>query len=132
MAVLDHFTVEVIVDDRLAAEYDDDDDTQPEQRHSVIKYVEAVSGKVFKFRIRVAPTYQFRDEDAIGASVTLDGKSAGSRYLKERDFRKHHGGLMEIEGCSVSFGEGPRKYCEYAFAELETRESHHPYRIEPA
>ena len=133
MAVLDHFTVEVIVDDRPAAEFDDDDDTQPEQRHSVTKYVEAVSGKVFKFRIRVAPTYQFREEDTIRASVTLDGKSAGGRALKKRDFRKYHSGLIEIAGCNVSFVEGgPRKYCEYAFADLETRESHCHYRIEPA
>ena len=124
MPSLDNFTVQVIVDGHPANEYDDDND-EPDAskpRH-ITKYVEAVSGKKFKFKVFIKPNYRFREEeDLISVRVYLDGKWAGGVCFAKAKFSPIHGG--SVEKCGHYIGDGDSsQLLEYAFADLETRES---------
>lgn len=77
MAILDAFEVSIIVDGEPAQEYDDDEveeEFKAKYPTSVSKYVEAVSGAFFAFRVCIKKDYLAAQENAIVARIYVDGK----------------------------------------------------------
>jgi len=81
MAILDDFEVDVLIDGEPADEFDDDDvDEEFEAKYpnSVSRYVEAVSGAFFAFRVRIKSSYVAKDEDSFNIDIYVDGKRIGT------------------------------------------------------
>lgn len=84
MAILDAFEVHIIIDGKVAEEYDDDaveTDFKAKYPKSVSKYVEAVSGVFFEFRVRIKKGYVARQEDCIDAGINVDGKDVATQPI---------------------------------------------------
>lgn len=90
MAILGKFEVNIIVDGKEAREYDDDEEEvvtseQAEEANSpptVTRYVEAVSGAFFGFRVCLEEGYIIGREDHIIAKIYVDGQCVVGRFLK--------------------------------------------------
>jgi hypothetical protein len=121
MAVLDEFTVEVIVDGQPAHEYDDDDDTQPDSDTSITKYIEAVSGKGFHFAIKIDPKWNWGEADTVTIRPTIDGKKTrGICFLKKKHMQRPNSPCI-LEGEWSGMGTSAQ-LLKYVFATIETRE----------
>lgn len=120
MAILGKFEVNVIVDGKEAREYDDDDDDdevvtpeEAEEAHSpptVTRYVEAVSGAFFGFRVCVDESYIIGQEDHIAARVYVDGEYAVGRMLPVEPLPRSSKRRLRSRICShISYvpGSGP-------------------------
>lgn len=84
MAILGKFEVNVIVDGEEAREYDDNEVvtvSKSDPPPTVSRYVEAVSGAFFGFRICVEEGYTIGSEDNIVAKVYVDGEYVMGRFI---------------------------------------------------
>jgi hypothetical protein len=91
MVVLDSFEVSVIVDGESAQEYDDDEveaEFKAKYPTSVSKYVEAVSGAFFAFRVCIKKDYVAGEENTISARIYVDGKPSVRQIIS---IKKRHG-----------------------------------------
>lgn len=84
MAILGKFEVNVIVDGEEAPEYDDNV-TVPLFKlgpsPTVSRYVEAMSGAFFGFRICIEEGYTIGSEDNLLAKVYVDGEQVLGRFI---------------------------------------------------
>lgn len=69
--------VEILVNDVALQEYNDDDDDSV-SAHTVVKYIEAVSGAEFAVRYRLDP----KPSHDVSVDISLDGKWAVSRIIQ--------------------------------------------------
>lgn len=121
MAVLGIFEAQVVVNGTPAHEYDDDENPTPHDAKSVTKYVEAVSGAFFEFKVNIDPDYHFTDEDGLAAYAYVDGHHGGWRSVKRRDFSTRDGAQLVVDGYGQTEKAGRIQY-KLKFADLETRE----------
>ncbi|RMZ89405.1 hypothetical protein DV736_g3364, partial [Chaetothyriales sp. CBS 134916] len=126
MAILDHFEVQVIVDGKAANEYDDDtDDAQPANNapNTLTKYVEAVSGKTFQFRICIHPGIVWANADCFVARPYLEGYQHKGCVLQKPDMNTMLSPVKLILNGDWSGSESNMKWYKYRFVDLVTRDT---------
>src|ERR1700761_2081407 len=102
MAILQDFEVMVFVGDVQANEYEDDDE-KPTALNEIVKYIEAVSGAQFTFRLRVDETFRFEKADAIAAYLYVDGEYSGGDVIPRSEvtgsgYEQTVTGMYAVEG----------------------------------
>ena len=120
MAILNEFKVEVIVDGKPVNEYEDDDDPEPNVVNTATKYVEAVSGKEYSFRITIGPRAPWGGAEFICAKPEIEGKHL-SGVCMYPSHGKYDSVVATLDG-EWSGGGSNAKLYKYTFADLETRE----------
>ena len=120
MAILHEFKVEIIVDGLPTTEYDDDDEPELNAVNTVTKYVEAVSGKAFHFKVTLGPNTVFGGACCFVARPQVEGVNRTGLILDSQRMNRYTGQSGEMKG--EYSGNGPdAKLFRYMFASLETR-----------
>ena len=124
MAIFGLYEVQVFVNGTPANEYEDDEEETPSRPNKATKYVQAISGANFEFKVLVDPRYTFGDSNCITASLRIDGRYAAGRILGRDAFRHYKRELktptITIDGRHANESTG-RTFYKFQFSDLETR-----------
>lgn len=123
MAILGAFEVQVVVDGKVAEEYENDEaDIECDAEESITKYVLAESDKEFYLYVGVAPTFTWGQADTVVARLNIDGKKHSGVCLSKCYCERSHYIKRKLDGVYSGSGDKATLY-KFAFAKLETRAS---------
>ena len=116
MAVLDGLSVDLVVDGKVAKEYDNDEaEVECDALRNLTTYVEAVSEKEFHLAFQASDLVEWGKADVIVARLKIDGKHYHGTCLRLEEMNRR----LTLEGEWSGSGHSATLH-KYAFAKLET------------
>lgn len=103
--------IEILVDGRALKEYEDQDAEEDREQDTVIRYIEAQSGKLFAVSIELLDEFEF-DGTCIAFDIYVDGTFVHGPIIRE--FKDPRSRISE--GRRIDVG----KMRKYRFTTLET------------
>ena len=113
MAVLDHFSAYIVIDDEPCAEYaveegEERSDTTSEESSEISKYVEVVAGAEFAVRIEPIKSFEFGTGDALLLDVLSNAKRMAGVYKFKEDLKVKD--IFDIKGETIGDGSSFRTF----------------------
>jgi len=113
MAVLDHFSAYIVIDDEPCAEYaveegEERSDTTSEESSEISKYVEVVAGAQFAVRIEPIKSFEFGTGDALLLDVLSNAKKMVGVYKFKEELKMEKS--FDIKGKIIGDGGSLRPF----------------------
>lgn len=119
MAILDAFTINVVIADTPATEYDDEDAVCQDHILTSTKYIEGVSNAIFAFKIHVSSRFDWRSADSVIVRAYIDGKQTNGILLYKSATNPYHGYTTTMNGIWTGT-ENDARLLKYTFADMQT------------